>query len=101
MLRADDELQLVNDAGRDTALARSQDVAANDSDVDFAIAHTFLYDPRVRDSERDCDPGIGLPKARDERGQDVRSGRCTGADCQRSTLKAVELCERLPPGSEC
>src|SRR5207253_6812825 len=41
-----------------------------------------------------------VSKARDERGQHVGSWRRAGADDQRSSLKTVELCERLPAGGE-
>src|SRR5919108_5135531 len=55
MLRADDQLQLVDDARGDTALAWPQDVAADDRDVDFTIAHTLLHNPGIRNSQRDRD----------------------------------------------
>src|SRR5262249_42976763 len=67
---------------------------------DLAIANALFHDPRVRNSERDRDPGIGLPKPRDERRQHVGPGRRAGADGQRSPLKAVQLGERLPPGGQ-
>ena len=68
MLRAGDELQLVDDPGRDTPLARSKHVATDDGDVDVAVANALLHDPRVRDAERDRDSRIRIAKARDERG---------------------------------
>src|SRR5215470_10460447 len=100
MLRANDERQLVHDAGRDAPLTWSQHVPTDDGAIDLAITDTLFHDPRVRNSESDGDPGIGISKPRDERWQDVGPGGRAGADDERSLLKAVELGERLPPCGE-
>src|SRR5262245_9248523 len=100
MLRANDELQLVHDAGRDAPLTWSQHVPTDDGDIDLAITDTLFHDPRVRNSESDGDPGVSISKTRDKRRQHLGSRGRAGANDERSVVKAVQVSECLPTGGE-
>ena len=95
MARRHDEHQLVEHAGREARLARSEAVSTHDAEIQLVGTHLFLDHARVGDAQRDRDARLAALEPAHERGQHVDAGRRARADDERAPGAARELGDRL------